>query len=244
MSVGDYLGDKMDCLVKEHFDKIGEAYSEEIAQHVRDHLFEKWWSNAGKWLRPNGSILDVGCGDGTFVHLLRERGMQAYGVDGSDNLITAGEKRYQADAAFLSVGDAQALDYSDATFDNVLLVGVLHHISSCEEQKNAIKECLRVLKKGGYLLIRECNIRNPMFRFYWNYVFPLTAKIDRFGGEDWIDPHALSSWGFSMVDLKYFTFLPNFTPPSMMSSVSRIERLLEASYLKSLSAHYLAVVAK
>lgn len=42
---------------------------------------------------PGGSVLGVGCGDGTFVHLLRERGMQAYGVDGSANLIDAGKKR-------------------------------------------------------------------------------------------------------------------------------------------------------
>jgi ubiquinone/menaquinone biosynthesis C-methylase UbiE len=234
----------MEKKVQEHFDKIGGTYHEEISKHVRDHLFTKWWDLVHKWVKPDGSVLDVGCGDGTVVQSLRTRGINAVGIDGSQSLIMAGQKRYPEVVPFLSVGDAKHLNYRDCTFDNVLLIGVLHHIHSREDQLRVVRECLRVLKPGGYLLIRECNIRNPLFRLYWNYVFPLTAKIDRFGGENWIPVDMFLKWGLHSSETKFFTFLPSFTPSWMMPIASRVENKLELSFVASLAAHYSFIIPR
>ena len=57
------------------------------------------------------------------------------------------------------------------------MIGVLHHIYTRSDQQKAVGEALRVVKPGGRVLIRESNLKNPLFRIFWNYVFPLTAKM-------------------------------------------------------------------
>jgi hypothetical protein len=46
------------------------------------------------------------------------------------------------------------------------------------------------------------------------------------------------------VDVRYFTFLPDFMHQAMVRLVSPLERLLERSRLKVYSAHYMAVLEK
>jgi hypothetical protein len=95
------------------------------------------------------------------------------------------------------------------------------------------------------VVIRECNLINPLFRIFWNYVFPLTAKIDRFGGENWISARKLEeSFGETVDKVAYFTFLPNFTPRFIFPAATRIERALEHGALRKLAAHYVAILRK
>ena len=46
------------------------------------------------------------------------------------------------------------LPFLDNTFDHIICIAVLHHISVREERINAINELLRVLKPGGKLLFQ------------------------------------------------------------------------------------------
>jgi hypothetical protein len=47
-----------------------------------------------------------------------------------------------------------------------------------------------------------------------------------------------------LVDLRYFTFFPDFLPQAIVRLLSPIERLLEASPFRVYSAHYMAVLRK
>src|SRR5205807_6354756 len=98
---------------------------------------------------------------------------------------------------------------------------------------------------GGRLLVHESNPRNPLFRFYMGYLFPILKSIDE-GTEWWIDPR---SWVSSRSELRleavrYFTFLPDFTPKRLLGPALALERLLERGPTKPYSAHYLAVVRR
>ena len=234
----------MEKEVKKQFGGIGESYDDQIPHHVRDYLFEKWWGLVHVYFNHDCKVLDVGCGDGTIVNVLRGKKIETFGVDGSHELLRAGLKRNPQLSQCLALGDALHLSFPSSSFDAVSLVGVLHHIHSRADQLKVITECLRVLKVGGYLLIRECNIRNPLFRFFWNYVFPLLAKIDRFGGENWIPVDYYKKKNLNVYDLKFFTFLPNFTPLWLMPIATPFETWLERSPLASLSAHYTIVIKK
>jgi hypothetical protein len=125
------------------------------------------------------------------------------------------------------------------------MTGVLHHIYSREDQKKAMLEALRVVRKGGVLIVRESNLINPLFRLYWNYIFPLTSKIDRFGGENWVPARFMTKlFGKTVERICFFTFLPNFTPSFLLPFAARVERVLERSPMSKLSAHYLVVFRK
>lgn len=46
-----------------------------------------------------------------------------------------------------------SLPFRDQTFDAVMCIACIHHLSTDERRYNSIKECLRILKPNGKLLI-------------------------------------------------------------------------------------------
>jgi hypothetical protein len=121
---------------------------------------------------------------------------------------------------------------------------VLHHLGSVEEQQRAFVELFRVLRPGGLLFVHEINTRNMLFRFYMGYVFPSLNCIDE-GIERWLLPHRLSGYTDApVVDIRYFTFLPDFIPQAIARVLHPLERAMEASRLAPYSAHYMAVLSK
>jgi 2-polyprenyl-3-methyl-5-hydroxy-6-metoxy-1,4-benzoquinol methylase len=79
---------------KEHFDEIAAGYNEEISCHIRDHLINKWWEIVSCHFAGNPRVIDIGCGDGTNVKFMRDKGVNAIGMDFSSGLIAAGRERY------------------------------------------------------------------------------------------------------------------------------------------------------
>lgn len=102
-------------------------------------------------------LLDVGCGAGhTAAHIAKTYGCQVVGVDISKEAIEKAHDIYKREPYFelmsFLVGDAQHLDFKDASFDVVLCESVLIFI---EDKKAAIKEMARVIKPGGYMAMNE-----------------------------------------------------------------------------------------
>jgi hypothetical protein len=72
----------------------------------------------------------------------------------------------------------------------------------------------------------------------------MLKSIDE-GTEWWIDPRSWTAAdGFALADVRYFTFLPDFTPRVLMRPALGIERWLERGPTRAYSAHYLAVLRR
>jgi SAM-dependent methyltransferase len=187
--------------------------------------------------------LDVGCGQGAYLARMREIGFDVSGVEPSPAQVRKAIRNV-GDADLVTIASALDLPAGDASYDFVYVINVLHHLSSIDEQRRAFDELLRVLKPGGLLFVHEINTRNVLFRFYMGYVFPSLNCIDE-GVERWLLPHRLSDYSPArVVDVRYFTFLPEFVPRAMVRLLSGVERLLESSPLAIYSAHYMAVLQK
>jgi ubiquinone/menaquinone biosynthesis C-methylase UbiE len=96
-------------------------------------------------ISPQDAVLDVGCGTGSFLALLRERGHRGTlcGVDTSPAAVTAtaGVPGVQA-----KLGDAAELPFETAEFDVVAARHMLYHVA---EPMAAIREARRVLRARG-----------------------------------------------------------------------------------------------
>ncbi len=228
-----------------HFDAIAEQYNAQWSPHVWDLLIDRKIGFITEALPPPsgaGLGLDLGCGLGLQTAALRSRGYEVIGLDPSVGLLAVGQRRIGP--SLVLAGSALELPFRDASLDFVYTIGVLHHLPGRAAQAQAVHEIARVLKPGGVFLVHESNPRNPLFRFYMGYLFPILKSIDE-GTEWWIDPR---SWGASAVlhveNVRYFTFLPDFTPRLLMRPALAVERLLERGPTRHLSAHYMAVLRR
>jgi len=96
--------------------------------------------------KSDKKILDQGCGTGEYSLLFPNR---YYGIDNSKADIEYAFKNFQGN---FTVGDASKLPYGDNFFDFVYAVGLHHHLTEIQA-KRAVKESLRVTKKGGRVLV-------------------------------------------------------------------------------------------
>ena len=92
--------------------------------------------------------LDVGCGEGRFVRMLKAEGVEAVGLDPTPSLV-AEARRLDPVGAYVE-GRAEALPFADESFD--LVVAYLSLIDIPDYQAG-IAEMVRVLSKSGLLLI-------------------------------------------------------------------------------------------
>lgn len=67
-----------------------------------------------------------------------------------------------------AVADAQALPFADASFDNVVLFDVLHHVA---HPRAFFSEAARVLRKGGRLVMAEPAI-TPLSGLFYRFLHP------------------------------------------------------------------------
>lgn len=228
-----------------HFDEIAAEYSDQWSPHMWDLLIERKLDMMGEALPPPGAAgagLDLGCGIGLQTAAMRARGFDVVGIDPSEELLRVGRSR--TNSAPLHTGSALDIPFPDAHFNFVYMIGVMHHLPGREAQDRAMREIHRVLQPGGIFLIHESNTRNPLFKFYMSYVFPLLKTIDD-GTEYFIDPRRWADFpGFSLRETRYFTFLPDFMPQALMKAGSRLERQLENGRARRYSAHYFAVMRR
>ncbi|MFN8574769.1 MAG: lysylphosphatidylglycerol synthase domain-containing protein [Gemmatimonadaceae bacterium] len=228
-----------------HFDHIAEQYNAQWSPHVWDLLLDRKLGFMTEALPPApeaGTGLDLGCGLGLQAASLRKRGYTVVGLDPSVGLLAVGQRRLGASPVI--AGSALQLPFADNSLGFVYTIGVLHHLPGREAQRTALAEIARVLKPGGLFLVHESNPRNPMFRFYMGYLFPILKSIDE-GTEWWIDPRTWDDVAdLTVREVEYFTFLPDFTPRFLMRPAVAFERLLERGPTRPWSAHYMAVLQK
>lgn len=229
-----------------HFDDIADAYDVQIPESRRLALLERKSALMEEVIAMHGigrRGLDVGCGQGMYVAELRRRGFDVSGIDASEGQIRFAARKLGGDG-IVRVGSAFEIPAPDASFDFAYTINVLHHLSSVDEQRRAFAEVMRVLKPGGLLFVHEINTRNVLFRFYMGYVFPSLNCIDE-GIERWLLPHRMDVYTDARtVDVRYFTFLPEFVPGWLARTLRPIEAMLERSSWRIYSGHYMCVLQK
>lgn len=133
------------------------GYPPEVSQF----LFERVKKRMVEWVRPgpDHAILDVGCGAGYFLFLMREKyRAQGYeplvaGIDISPHQVSYMAERMRREGVprvIAATGNGEYLPFADESFDLVTCSEVIEHIRN---PGRALEEMRRVLKPDGMLLL-------------------------------------------------------------------------------------------
>lgn len=113
-----------------------------------------------EWLPPDfapgSSLLDVGCGGGQVLSALAERhpALRLTGIDLSPRQVALARKRVAASSNRTEVieGSAENLPFPTSHFDAVISLASIKHWPN---PATGLRECIRVLKPGGRLVVIE-----------------------------------------------------------------------------------------
>jgi SAM-dependent methyltransferase len=97
-------------------------------------------------------ILDLGCGTGELAPAFLKAGYSYVGIDIEPERIAYASKTYRKGK--FDVMDAHHLLYPDGYFDQILITGVLHHLSDADVRA-IVQEMKRVLRPDGRALVME-----------------------------------------------------------------------------------------
>ncbi|MBI5878444.1 MAG: class I SAM-dependent methyltransferase [Chloroflexi bacterium] len=131
----------------------GHISAEANLSHLREYL---------GYFSPGALVLDVGCGQGDFMELLRARGCQPRGVDSDPRMVKA------CNARGLSVHLGDALEYlrgSAGTFDGIFLSNVIEHFPA-SQAVGLFALAFRALKPGGTFLVAVPNPESLIVHLY------------------------------------------------------------------------------
>ena len=103
-------------------------------------------------IQPDHHMLDIGCGTGSFVVLLKRQFPAAHviGLDPDPKALRRSQdKLARAGVAVqLDRGFSDELPYEKQSFDRVFSSFMFHHLDG-QQRKETLREVLRVLKPGG-----------------------------------------------------------------------------------------------
>jgi ubiquinone/menaquinone biosynthesis C-methylase UbiE len=102
-------------------------------------------------------LLDIGCGTGRFLDFVKQAWprLKIVGLDMSDAYVRHARRhlRRRPRTSFV-IGKAEAIPLADASQDAVTSIFLFHELPP-KVRRNALRECARVLKPGGRLILQD-----------------------------------------------------------------------------------------
>lgn len=207
---------------------------ESFAEHADDDAGIAGWTATGlatrlrqfaRVLRPNlaGECwLDAGCGAGTYVRLLVQRGATVVGIDYSLPTVIKAREREIRDA-ILCVGDATRLPFQAGRFDAALCLGVTQALSASGPLVASVAATVR---HGGEVWIDALNASCIVHRVSrsWRRLRGRPPHLRYEHAKRLAD--LMLSEGLDIVEVVWMPMLP----PRM----SGLQRCLEATPVRSL----------
>jgi SAM-dependent methyltransferase len=115
-----------------------------------------------------GRLLDVGTGSGGWLEAMHTRGWRVQGVDFDPRAVAAARRR----GLRVDEGALEAQGYPPASFDAITLNHVIEHVP---DPISTLRECRRVLKPGGRLVLvtpNAASLGHRLFRSAWRGLEP------------------------------------------------------------------------
>ena len=148
----------------QHIEQYNEAYFQQGVEKQEKTLV-RYLELLRSFLSPSATILDIGCGSGRLVKLLKRQGFtRIFGID----IALSALKSSEVEKLNLTLASAEeGLPFASESFDVIFFLDVIEHLRQPFE---ALQEIYRVLKPDGVLLLTTPNagsILRPLLGKRW-----------------------------------------------------------------------------
>ena len=187
--------------------RMEEAYRRFV---LRDHV--QFVAQALRSSRARGPLLDVGCGGGLFLGMMRQRGFRVVGLDSSREAAAIAWRRQLAPAV---CADMEKAPLRAGSFAGITMFHVMEHLY---DPRAYLTAAHALLAEDGRLVVQVPNAASWQFRLLgraWNGV---DVPRHLFDFRDRDVEQLLQQCGFEVVRRKYFSLRDN--PAGLASSLA------------------------
>lgn len=152
---------------------------------------------------PSGKVLDVGCGNGSFMEIYEQNGYDVTGVEYGKEAAETAEKQHR-----VRYGVFDEMDFGKEKFDLIIFRGVLQYVPYPKKYLSKAVDLMIIgdeSKRGGHLFITaQPNIDSLGFRLFGkNFTQPVDG-VNAIGLNERVLTEYLTSLGGRKVDTQYF----------------------------------------
>lgn len=126
----------------------------DLSTRIRANQFDYWvgirQTQKSIELGVGESLLDIGCGDGSFTQMFLKKFKRVIGIDPDETLIKLARKNY-GDTYFVSYGEKYE---APKKFDTINMTNLLEHT---EDPVILLKKCKEMLNEGGRIIAQVPN---------------------------------------------------------------------------------------
>lgn len=119
-------------------------------------------------IKPEGRLLDVGCANGSFLKIAKEKKYDVYGIEPNMMMVEFVRKRYNID---ITNGKLKKGLYKEKYFDIIRFSDVLEHLN---DPAGALKIADLYLKDDGLILINQPLTYN---RCFFNFILAIKMLL-------------------------------------------------------------------
>ncbi|MCB0405755.1 MAG: methyltransferase domain-containing protein [Bdellovibrionales bacterium] len=151
----DFLTDEDREQLKKELAFWEDHFANTVYQDESEASYQRWATLMQ--VKNQDTVLEIGCGSGALLTRLPAK--VRVGLEPAACLLTA------TSGFFGVIGSAEAMPFKGEVFDMAFFKHSLHHV---QDKAKAFAEAVRVLKKGGRLIIMEPNAEHPQRRLISN----------------------------------------------------------------------------
>jgi len=151
--------------IKQAYDQVADHFNLTRKRALPSQLIE-----FKQYLADGQRILDLGCGSGRIIRILKDFTIDCIFTDISEKQLNYARKEEQGKikSAEFIVQDLKDSLFSENSFDLIFCVATFHHSKTKKDRIKFLENVYSWLKPGGYLLMTNWNLWQEKYLKYHN----------------------------------------------------------------------------